>query len=141
MLHDEFGRLFDCQLFTSSQGQVWMQPLLWPENLMVCCYPRHNGNILIDTVGHCVHIDFGFMLSNSPGSVGFELAPFKLSAEYIEILGGMDSPLFERFVEVLTEAFLSLRKKADWIVGLVEMMESGKRFTAVLMMVTHPLIL
>ena len=65
------------------------------------------------------------MLSNSPGSVGFELAPFKLSTEYIDILGGVDSPLFERFIEVLTEAFLSLRKKADWIVGLVEIMESG----------------
>ena len=90
--------------------------------------PRHNGNILIDTEGHCIHIDFGFMLSNSPGSVGFELAPFKLSTEYIDILDGVGSPLFERFIEVLTEAFLSLRKKADWLVGLVEIMESGKDF-------------
>ncbi|CRK31350.1 hypothetical protein BN1708_018717, partial [Verticillium longisporum] len=35
---------------------------------------RHNGNVLIDSEGHIVHIDFGFMLSNSPGSVGFEAA-------------------------------------------------------------------
>lgn len=34
---------------------------------------RHNGNVLIDNEGHIIHIDFGFMLSNSPGSVGFEL--------------------------------------------------------------------
>lgn len=40
---------------------------------------RHNGNILIDRDGHCVHIDFGFMLSNSPGNMGFEAAPFKLT--------------------------------------------------------------
>lgn len=93
------------------------------------CDSRHNGNILIDAEGHCIHIDFGFMLSNSPGSVGFELAPFKLSTEYIDILGGVGSPLFERFIEVLTEAFLSLRKKADWLVGLVEIMESGMFFT------------
>lgn len=25
-----------------------------------------------------IHIDFGFMLSNSPGNMGFEAAPFKM---------------------------------------------------------------
>lgn len=40
---------------------------------------RHNGNILMDAQGHIIHIDFGFMLSNSPGNWDFESAPFKLT--------------------------------------------------------------
>lgn len=66
---------------------------------------RHNGNILIDNEGHIVHIDFGFMLSNSPGSVAFEAAPFKLTHEYVEVLGGIGSPEWEDFKRLCKQAF------------------------------------
>lgn len=46
---------------------------------------RHNGNLLMDEEGHIIHIDFGFMLSNSPGGVNFESAPFKLTRELLEV--------------------------------------------------------
>ena len=49
---------------------------------------RHNGNILLDTKGHMVHVDFGFLLSNSPGNLNFEAMTFKLTKEYIDVLGG-----------------------------------------------------
>ncbi|KAI9799041.1 MAG: Phosphatidylinositol 4-kinase pik1alpha (PI4-kinase)(PtdIns-4-kinase) [Piccolia ochrophora] len=83
---------------------------------------RHNGNVLIDNHGHIIHIDFGFMLSNSPGSVGFEAAPFKLTQEYIDVLGGVESPSFENFKKLCKQAFQALRKSADSIVDLVDMM-------------------
>lgn len=89
---------------------------------------RHNGNILVDTSGHVIHIDFGFMLSNSPGAVGFEMAPFKLSQEYVDILGGTKSTLFKAFRDALLLGFLALRKHADKIVLLVEMMQQGSKF-------------
>lgn len=47
---------------------------------------RHNGNMLIDSEGHVVHIDFGFMISNSPGNMSFETAPFKLTREFLEVM-------------------------------------------------------
>ncbi len=63
---------------------------------------RHNGNILIDDQGHIIHIDFGFMLSNAPGKgLQFERAPFKLTTEFVEVIGGINSPNFSKFRKLL----------------------------------------
>ena len=78
---------------------------------------RHNGNILLDRDGHLIHIDFGFMLSNSPGNIGFEAAPFKLPFEYVEVLGGTDSPAFQEFRRLFHEGFEAARKHCDRIIG------------------------
>jgi len=88
---------------------------------------RHNGNILLDTDGHIVHIDFGFMLSNSPGSVGFELAPFKLPQEYIDVLGGVNSEKFMEFKALLKKAFMAIRKHTENIVLLIDMMSKDSK--------------
>ncbi|KAI3709190.1 hypothetical protein L2E82_38949 [Cichorium intybus] len=40
--------------------------------------------IIVNEEGHIIHIDFGFMLSNSPGGVNFETALFKLTYELLE---------------------------------------------------------
>ncbi|KAI0780822.1 kinase-like protein [Trametes elegans] len=84
---------------------------------------RHNGNILLDRDGHLIHIDFGFMLSNSPGNIGFEAAPFKLPLEYIEVLGGLDAPAYREFRKLFREGFEAARKHCDRIVTLVELMQ------------------
>lgn len=74
---------------------------------------RHNGNILLDRDGHLVHIDFGFMLSNSPGNIGFEAAPFKLTFDYVEVMGGVDSDAFREFKRLFHEGFEAARKHCD----------------------------
>ncbi|PBP26691.1 phosphatidylinositol 3 [Diplocarpon rosae] len=83
---------------------------------------RHNGNVLVDNEGHIIHIDFGFMLSNSPGSVGFEAAPFKLTQDYVDVLGGVGSPAFDDYKKLCKQAFQALRRSADNIIELVNMM-------------------
>ena len=78
---------------------------------------RHNGNILLDRDGHLIHIDFGFMLSNSPGNIGFEAAPFKLPLEYIEVLGGTESDAYREFRRLVKEGFEAAREHCDRIIS------------------------
>ena len=87
---------------------------------------RHNGNILIDKDGHIIHIDFGFLLSNAPGKgLKFENAPFKLSNDMVENLGGVKGKYFMEFRKLLQKGFLAVHKHRSKIVILVEMMWCG----------------
>lgn len=83
---------------------------------------RHNGNILMDSQGHLIHIDFGFFLQNSPGGIGFEQAPFKLTQEYIDIMGGEDSDVFEYFKSLLIRGLFEVRKHMDELIVLIKVM-------------------
>ena len=62
---------------------------------------RHDGNIMLTADGRLVHIDYGFMLSNAPGGVHFEVAPWKLTREMMEIMGsdseGRASEMFDYY--------------------------------------------
>jgi phosphatidylinositol kinase/protein kinase (PI-3 family) len=69
---------------------------------------RHNGNILLDRQGHIIHIDFGFMLQNSPGQIGFESAPFKLTQEYVDLMEGIDSDKFELFKSLFNAGLIEV---------------------------------
>ena len=88
---------------------------------------RHNGNLMLDDEGHIIHIDFGFMLSNSPGNINFESAPFKLTREFLEVMDsdaeGTGSDLFDYFKVLCIQGFLAARKHAEHIVCMVEMMQ------------------
>jgi phosphatidylinositol 4-kinase len=49
----------------------------------------------MDKDGHLVHIDFGFLLGNYPGNVmKCEKVPFKLTNEFVKLLGGAQSEGF-----------------------------------------------
>lgn len=64
---------------------------------------------MIDIEGHLIHIDFGFLLSNAPGKgLKFEKAPFKLTSDFIAILGGVKSKAFKRYRELMISGFMAL---------------------------------
>lgn len=82
---------------------------------------RHNGNILLSTEGHIIHIDFGFILGIAPGGMfSIEDAPFKLTVEMVEIMGGLDSQGFAKYRQLICEGFLALQKYHSEIAALLQ---------------------
>ncbi|XP_021961803.1 phosphatidylinositol 4-kinase beta isoform X2 [Folsomia candida] len=88
---------------------------------------RHNGNILLDNEGHIIHIDFGFILSTSPKNLGFENSPFKLTDEFVQVMGGPGSDMFEYFKILMLQGLVAARKYSDRILHVVEIMGSGSQ--------------
>lgn len=87
---------------------------------------RHNGNILIDKEGHVVHIDYGFMLSASPGrNICFESSPFKLTAEQVELMGGVGGDMFNYYKSLIVQGLLAARKHMDELLLLVKITHNG----------------
>ena len=84
---------------------------------------RHNGNIMIDTRGHLIFIDFGFAMGMAPGhEFSFERAPFKLTMEYVDLMGGLQSDGFREFERLFVAGFEAARKNSLIALGLVEIM-------------------
>ena len=90
---------------------------------------RHNGNIMINTKGQIIHIDFGFAFGMAPGHEwSFERAPFKLTQEYVDVLDGYGSPKFRQFTNLIVQGFMAARASSQIALGLVEIMMHRSNF-------------
>ncbi len=87
---------------------------------------RNNRNILLDLNGNIIHIDYGFILGISPGNLNFENAPFKITKEYIDILDGQDSNIFQYFKSLLVRGFIILKHHFDIFVKIIDIMAKSK---------------
>lgn len=78
---------------------------------------RHNGNIMVDRQGHIIHVDFGFIMGLHPGFYCVEVAPFKFSKEYFDLL----EDLIDEFKVLFLEGYMALRKHNERLCRIVEM--------------------
>ena len=107
----------------------WHFNILLPEYCTVFLQvkDRHNGNILLDSEGHLIHIDYGFILSCSPKNLGFENSPFKMTPEFVEVMGGEDSDMFKYFKILILQGLVAARKHSDKLMSLVDIMRAGSQ--------------
>ncbi|KAM6967967.1 phosphatidylinositol 4-kinase beta isoform 2-T2 [Aplochiton taeniatus] len=90
---------------------------------------RHNGNILLDSEGHIIHIDFGFILSSSPRNLGFETSAFKLTSEFVDVMGGPEGDMFNYYKMLMLQGLVAARKHMDKVVQIVEIMQQGSHLS------------
>ena len=83
---------------------------------------RHNGNILLDDKGRISHIDFGFILGASPKNLYFEKAEFKLTQDYVDILDGLDSPMFNYFKSKIVQGIIECKKNYEILSTIIRIM-------------------
>ncbi len=81
---------------------------------------RHLDNLMIQPEGNLFHIDFGYILGADPKPLA--PPPFRFSKEMMEAMGGVDSPNYKRFRMYCCQAYTILRKRAQLILNLLNLM-------------------
>ena len=62
--------------------------------------------------------------------MNFEASSFKLTSEFVDVMGGQRSQAFKYYQSLMIKGFLALRKNAEHIISFVEMtMMSNKHLS------------
>lgn len=72
-----------------------------------------------------------FLCVTAPGKqFSMEKAPWKLNAEFVEVMGGYQSPLFKDYRQRCIQAFNVARRHAKAVLTLMEIMQAHSNYPA-----------
>lgn len=123
----EFGALNSEEFLCAQRNFVHSCAAYSIVSYLIQVKDRHNGNILLDNEGHIIHIDYGFILSASPKNLGFENSPFKLTPEFVEVMGGEGGDMFEYFKILILQGLVAARKHEEKFINVVDVMRAGSQ--------------
>ncbi|EAY01473.1 Phosphatidylinositol 3- and 4-kinase family protein [Trichomonas vaginalis G3] len=85
---------------------------------------RHPGNIMLQSDGHFLHIDFGHFLGNFKTKLGYqrENAPYHFSPACVNVLGDVNGEMFKKYRQLCGDALNVLRKNSNLLVTLLILM-------------------
>jgi len=67
------------------------------------------------------------MLSATPKNLGFESSPFKITQEFVDIMGGVQSDMYKYYKFLILKSLIAARKHMDKLMPIVEIMQHGKK--------------
>jgi len=67
------------------------------------------------------------MLSSTPKNLGFESSPFKITQEFVDVMGGLESDMYQYYKILIFKSLIAARKHYDKLMPIVEIMQHGKR--------------
>merc|ERR1712029_1313049 len=109
--YNEFGAANSEEFLTAQRNFVESCAAYCVISYLIQVKDRHNGIILL-----C-----------SPKNLGFENSPFKLTPEFVEVMGGQGSDMFEYFKILILQGLVAARKHSDKITTLVDVMRAGSQ--------------
>jgi len=71
---------------------------------------RHQENIMVTRDGHLFHIDFGYVMGETPKRAIIGPPSMRLTNDMVDALGGCESRLYMRFERLCTDVFNYLRR-------------------------------
>ncbi|KAG9334703.1 hypothetical protein JZ751_007238 [Albula glossodonta] len=62
---------------------------------------------------------------SSPRNLGFETSAFKLTSEFVDVMGGLDGDMFNYYKMLMLQGLIAARKHMEKVVQIVEIMQQG----------------
>ena len=78
---------------------------------------RHPGNIMVTNEGVLFHIDFGYILGSDPKPL--TNPTMRISADMVDVLGGINSQYYKKFTELCTEIYNAIRRHVNLFITML----------------------